>query len=111
MLNIKYFLTKNVFGLNAAMIIYLLKKRRAQLEGKNIAVGFGGIATGIIGVGCAVCGSFLLSIMLSMIGASSTLVFLSFKGGEFGILSVIFLAASLTLMSKKITDPLTCKVE
>lgn len=100
-----------LFGINFAMVVYFLKRTRAGLGGQNLAVGVGGIASGALGIGCAACGSFILSTMLSSLGAAGALAILPLRGGEFGILSVALLAFSLILISKKIAAPLTCNIK
>lgn len=97
-----------LFGLNIAMIVYLIRKRR-QLGGKTLTVGIGGIASGLFGVGCASCGAFLLAAVLSSVGAIGLLAYLPLRGGELGLLGVALLIISLVLISKKITEPLMCK--
>lgn len=98
-----------LFGITMAMILYLVQKKRAGLGGDALATGLGGTISGILGVGCAACGSFLLMTILSSLGAAGALALLPLKGGEFGVLSVVLLAVSLTLISKKIAEPLICK--
>jgi len=98
-----------LFGMNIAMIAYYLKQRIRTSERGGFFAGIGGMASGVLGVGCAACGSFILTTTLSFIGASGALALLPLKGGEFGILSVILLGASVYLISRKITDPLICK--
>lgn len=97
-----------LFGINIAMVVYFLKSTRTDLVQQDMAAGFGGIASGVLGISCAACGSFILSTTLSSLGAASALAILPLRGGEFGILSVILLVISLFLISKKITAPLTC---
>ncbi|HQU09423.1 MAG TPA: hypothetical protein PLV25_05630, partial [Opitutales bacterium] len=72
--------------------------------------GFLGIASGVLGMGCAACGSFLLTSLLSLFGASWLLSYLPLAGGEFGILGVILLAVSLYMTAKKIQNPAVCKI-
>lgn len=98
-----------LFGINLAMVVYFLKRTRAGFGRQNLVAGLGGIASGALGIGCAACGSFILSTMLSSLGAAGALAILPLRGGEFGILSVVLLAFSLILISKKIAGPLTCK--
>jgi hypothetical protein len=98
-----------LFGITVAMILYLVQKKRAGLGSNTIWAGLGGVVSGILGVGCAACGSFLLMTILSSLGAAGALALLPLKGGEFGVLSVILLVISLVLISKKITESLVCK--
>ena len=98
-----------LFGINIAMIVYLVRKRRSGSVGGSMAAGVGGIASGALGIGCAACGSFILTATLSSFGAAGALSILPLRGGEFGILSVILLAFSLVIISNKIATPLICK--
>ena len=68
------------------------------------------IVSGVLGMGCAACGSFLLTSIFSLFGASWLLSYLPLDGGEFGILGVILLAVSLYLTAKKIQNPAVCKI-
>jgi len=95
-------------GINVAMIVYLVRKR-SELGKKGMATGVGGVASGALGVGCAACGSFLLSTILASFGAASALALLPLKGGEFGILSVALLGVTLGIVSTKIAEPLVCE--
>lgn len=101
-------LISGLFGVNVAMIIYYLRQKRTLVSKQELAVGAGGIASGVLGIGCAACGSFLLSGALSLGIASSAVAILPLKGGEFRIVSMALLSASLYLIGRKITEPLTC---
>lgn len=96
-------------GVNAAMIVYLVRKRSGILGQKGTALGVGGITSGALGVGCAACGSFLLSTILASFGAASALALLPLKGGEFGIASVALLGVTLGIVGNKIAEPLVCE--
>lgn len=98
-----------LFGVNIAMIVYFLKRTRVRLARQDVAAGLGGLASGALSIGCAACGSFILSTALSSFGAVGALAILPLRGGEFGILSVVLLLVSLTLTAKKIAAPFICK--
>ena len=97
-----------LFGINAAMIVYLLKQKRVAAAGQNIAIGSGGVASGVLGIGCAACGSLILGGALPSLGAAGALAMLPLNGEEFGILSVALLVVSLVLISKNIAEPIAC---
>ncbi len=99
-----------LFGMNIAMIMYFLRRKVDEVKQTGMATGLFGITSGVVGIGCAACGSFLLTSMLSFVGASSVLAFLPLGGGEFGILGVILLGASLYMTAKKIQNPAICKI-
>lgn len=97
-----------LFGVHIAMVVYFLRRKRNLLAKRDITVGIGGIASGAFGIGCAACGSFILSTILSSFGAAGALAILPLRGGEFGIVSVLLLLVSLMLISKKIVTPRMC---
>jgi len=97
-----------LFGLTAAMIVYLVKQRRIAAAGQNIAIGSGAVVSGVLGVGCAACGSLILGAVLPSLGAAGALAALPLNGEEFGILSVALLFVSLLLISKNIAEPIAC---
>lgn len=97
-----------LFGLTTTMIVFLLKHRRIAAAGRNIAIGSGAVASGAIGIGCAACGSLILGVMLPALGATGALAALPLNGEEFGILSVVLLFASLSLVSKDIAESIEC---
>lgn len=97
-----------LFGINAAMIVHLVRRSRASIGREGILAGGGGITSGVLGIGCAACGSFLLTAILSSFGAAGALALLPLRGSEFGILSAALLFVSLLFISKKIAEPLLC---
>lgn len=99
-----------LLGMNLSMIIYFMRRRAAGLGQSGVTAGVFGIISGVAGMGCAACGSLLLTSILSLFGASGILAFLPLAGGEFGILGVILLAISLYLAAKQIQNPTVCKI-
>ena len=99
-----------LFGVNLAMVMYFLKRKISEVKQTGIATGFLGIASGVLGVGCVACGSFLLTSILSLVGASGALALLPLGGSEFGIIGVILLVISINITSKQIRNPAVCKI-
>ena len=99
-----------LFGLTTAMIAYLVKQRRIAAAGQSIAIGSGAVASGVLGVGCAACGSLIVGVVLPSLGAAGALAALPLNGEEFGILSVLLLFVSLLLVSKNIAESIACPV-
>lgn len=99
-----------LFGMNVAMIVYFLRRKIDDVKQTGMATGLFGITSGVIGIGCAACGSFLLTSVLSLFGASWILSYLPLGGSEFGILGVILLAVALQATAKQIENPLVCKI-
>lgn len=99
-----------LFGMNVAMVVYFLRRKIADVRQTGFGTGFLGIASGVLGMGCAACGQFLLMSVLSLFGASWLLSYLPLNGGEFGLLGVILLAVSLRITANRILNPTVCKI-
>jgi len=97
-----------LFGLCTAMTAHLLTLRRTAAAGRNIVIGSGGVASGVVGIGCAACGSLVLGGVLPFAGAAAALAALPLGGAEFGILGVVLLLVSLLLLSRAIARPAAC---
>lgn len=104
-------LIATLFGIQMALLVYYIK--RARLGGKSAgtqAVGIGGLISGLFGIGCATCGTFIAASVLALLGAGGSLAFLPLKGEEFGIIGMALLVYANYLLLKKINDPLVCSV-
>lgn len=97
-----------LFGLTSAMIAYTVKRSRIATDGKSIAIGSGAMASGVLGVGCAACGSLILGVLVPSLGAAAALAALPLQGEEFGIFSVALLVVSLLLISRSIAESIGC---
>jgi len=95
-------------GINLAMIIYYFKKKVKSATAA--ALGFFGILSSVIGIGCVVCGSVILSSVFGLVATVSFLGILPFAGIEFAVLGILFLILSIYLLAQKIQSPLGCPV-
>jgi len=103
-----------LFGLNVALLTYYIRKMRGGISNANIgstgAASAGGLVSGIFGIGCAACGTFIFTSVLTLFGIAGVLSYLPFGGEEFGFLGVALLGYSLYTLGKKITDPFVCPI-
>lgn len=100
-----------LLGVNIALLTFYIRRR--QIGSKNYAgntAGFLGAVAGAFGVGCAACGSIILTTVLASLGAGGLLLLLPFHGTEFGVLGIILLVFSVHQLAKRIDDPLVCSV-
>lgn len=97
-----------LFGMNVAMLVYLVRSRAALLHKSGAATGTLGLLSGIFGIGCAACGSLIVTSVLSLLGAGGALAYLPLRGAEFGLIGVALLLWSTYALSKRIGDPLIC---
>lgn len=109
-----------LFGINVALVVYYIRIKRSVLLQTELnadasstgafGMGIGGLFSAILGIGCAACGSIILTPLLALVGASGLLAVLPLAGGEFGILGGALLLFSIYLVLKKIKEPLLCIV-
>ncbi len=97
-----------LIGINAALIAYLLKNGGVVWGGAF--AGVAGIFSGVLGIGCAACGSLILTAVLGTALGASMLAALPLRGGEFGIIGVILLGAATYLLARQISRPPVCEI-
>tara|TARA_B100000508_G_C11462412_1_gene279859 strand:+ start:2732 stop:3283 length:552 start_codon:yes stop_codon:yes gene_type:complete len=101
-----------LFGVNISLLAYYISRMRGGVRGvgSTSAAGIGGLVSGIFGIGCAACGTFILTSVLALFGATGFLAILPLGGEEFGLIGVGLLVYSIYLLAKKINDPLVCEI-
>ena len=97
-----------LFGLNISLTVYYFKRRVTLQKAGGMSIA--GMIAGLIGLGCASCGSVILSTFLGVGATAAFTGFLPFGGQEFSILAIIILVASLYVTGKKIADLLVCSI-
>lgn len=97
-----------LFALHIVIMVHMIRMRRSQV---GSTTGFLGLVSGIFGIGCAACGSLLLSTVFVSTGSAALIAGLPLGGEEFGILGIILLAVSLWITLRKLNKPLTCPIE
>ena len=96
-------------GINLAVQVYYcrqwfsLQKKVSSLSLLSLLVGF-------LGVGCAACGSVVLSSLFGFSAAAVFLGFLPLQGLEFGLFGVFGLSLSTYLMVRKIDQNFACRL-
>ena len=102
-----------LFGMNIAVMTYDFRERRMRTiqSGQVVTVAsLGGLTSGLFGIGCAACGTFVLSPTLAFLGIGTFAALLPFGGDEFGALGIGMLGLSLVLCARKIGQSATCLV-
>jgi hypothetical protein len=105
-------LTSILFGVNIALLVYYIKKVQggAKTAFSGGATSMGGLLSGLLGIGCAACGTFIATSILALFGVGALLGLLPLGGEEFGIVAVLLLGYSIYRIGKKINSPLVCEV-
>ncbi|MEK7592097.1 MAG: hypothetical protein AAB508_01745 [Patescibacteria group bacterium] len=102
-------LSASLTGIQASLLIYYLRQSvKIQTEmGASLA----GVSTSLLGVGCASCGSVLLTSLIGFGSATTVLGILPFRGQEFGFVGVGILLIAINYTIKKINQPFICAVK
>lgn len=98
-----------LFSLNVAVAVHFVRGRAA--EARAGGAGLAGVAVALVGAGCSSCGAVLLSTLIGAGATSSFVAGLPLHGDEISLLSVIVLAASLALITRKASQAGACRVE
>jgi len=101
--------TAALTGVQVSLLAYYIKQT-AKVQ-QSLGVSAIGITTSMLGVGCASCGSVVLT---SLIGFGSTVAilgFLPFRGQEFGFVGIGVLLFAINFTVKKIKQPLICNIK
>lgn len=93
-------------GINIAMLWYHLAQRLVLSSGAGM--GIAGILVGLLGMGCAACGSVILSSVFGLSAAGAFLGFLPFGGIEFGIFGLLALTFSIRVLGQRIERSPEC---
>lgn len=99
-----------LFGLNVSLLVFYIRMMRGS--GRSVvsigSLSLGGLVSGFFGIGCAVCGSVILTSLLSIFGAAGLLVFLPLHGEEFSFIALGLLGYGLYLLLAKIKAGRVC---
>ena len=99
-----------LFGVNASLLWYYIKRSRGFKRANRSLTftGFGGLTSGLLGIGCAACGTIIISAGLQLLGIGWLLSYLPLGGAEFGFIGVLLLLITAHSLIKRINDPLVC---
>lgn len=93
-----------LFGVSTAGIVYYFRLYKATAVSAVSAFSAGGVASGIIALGCASCGSLIVGFLASFFSASSLLIFIPYQSIVFGALATVMLCLSLYILNKKLAS-------
>jgi len=102
------FMTAILSGMQVSLLAYYLGKRaKAQ---KAMGMSFVGVISSMLGIGCASCGSVVLTSLFGLGSAATVLAILPFKGQEFGFIGVGLLLFANIWLVRKIEQPSVCEI-
>ncbi|WP_336358360.1 hypothetical protein [Haloarcula sp. CGMCC 1.6347] len=80
-------------GVDVGLVTYHFREHGLDLQ--QGGAGVAGVVLGTLGAGCAACGSAVLLGLLSLLGVSTSLLFLPLDGLEFALLALAVLILSI----------------
>lgn len=92
-----------LLGINITLIHYYIRMYRAGFISAISAMSTGSLLAGIVGLGCASCGSIIAAGIASVFSTSAALV-LPLQGTEFTIISFVLVTISTIVISNKISS-------
>lgn len=97
-------------GLNSALMLSIYRRQKRLVTHRSVATTSIGALFGMFSVGCAACGSLILTSFLGVVGGVGVLTLLPLRGQEIGILGVLILGYTTFLLTRTITKPLICDI-
>jgi hypothetical protein len=94
-------------GINLSLAYTYMKTRGEVLIKSGLYSGIG-LFVAFLGIGCAACGTALLSVLLGFFGFSAMLNVLPYQGQEIGYVGLLFLCIATYVLAKKVTAPNVC---
>lgn len=94
-------------GINLSLAYTYMRLRGEVIIRSGLYSGIG-LLFAFFGVGCAACGTALLSVLLGFFGFSAMLQLLPYQGEEVGYVGLIFLCIATYTLAHKVVEPNVC---
>lgn len=99
-----------LIGVNISLMLYIYRRQKAGLNAGGVVVSTFGTVIGMFGVGCAACGSLILTALLATFGGIGILALLPFQGQELSLVGVLVLGYATYFLVQKINKPIICEI-
>lgn len=94
-------------GINVSLAYTYMKLRGQVILKSGLYQGLG-LFLALFGIGCAACGTALMSVILSFLGVSAMIHTLPYDGQELGYIGIIFLAMATYTLARRVATYATC---
>lgn len=94
-------------GINISLAYTYMRVRGEVIVKSGLYSGVG-LLLAFFGIGCAACGTALLSVLLGFFGFSAMLQLLPYQGQEIGYIGLIFLCMATYTLAQKVSMPNVC---
>jgi len=100
-----------LFGLHGVLIVHYIKtsKRKGNIN-RYHALSTMGFIAGLLGVGCAACGSIILTTFAVSLGVGGIFLFLPWGGQELTFIGIGMLLISMYYLLKHMVRPQVCDI-
>lgn len=98
-----------LIGYNLSLLTYYWRHYRSASSQTGVTSGALGTLITFLGFGCASCGTFFISSLLTSAGATSIATFPLFNSYIFQTIGLLLLSYSTIMLYKKTNDPLVCR--
>ncbi len=99
-----------LLGISVALLVFSFRQKVPQSKSSVVTTSFFGTFSGLLGIGCAACGSVILTPFLAALGGTAFISLLPLGGSEFGVIGVLLLLFSIYVTAKEIENPASCKI-
>jgi hypothetical protein len=106
---IYYVFLSALMGINVSLLVFFVRLRRAAPPTLDLSSGVIGFVVGLLGLGCAACGSIFTSALFATVGAG-IFASLPFHGAELGVLASLLLLISIASLAHAINKPAVCPI-
>lgn len=96
-----------VGGINLSLAYTYIRLRGELITQSGLYSGMG-LVLAFLGIGCAACGTALLSVLFSFFGASALLSLFPYQGLEIGFFGLLILSIATYVLAKKVNTPGVC---
>lgn len=94
-------------GINLSLAYTYMRLRGDVIVRSGLYSGIG-LFFAFLGIGCAACGTALLSVILGFFGFTAMLAVLPYQGEEIGYIGLIILCIATYTLAKKVSAPTVC---
>jgi hypothetical protein len=94
-------------GVYVALLVHVIRTQR-QFMGAPSMAGMGGLLGGFFGIGCAACGTVVLTSLATVFGAGAFISTMPLGGQEFGVAGVMLLLIAIRAIAQKTDGRNTC---
>lgn len=99
-----------LIGINITLTIFYIRLHQSAPSKTGTASSIGGLIASVLGIGCAACGSLLLTSFAASFGGLGALSLLPYGGEEIGYLGAVLLFVSSIVLVRGINKPAVCTI-